>query len=230
MKNNRNSIVIGLIMMVCLASCIIKQAPQDYIPMYEDRNHSTEIYYWSNNGLGNSPYWGYYTGFYYYYGIPHYYPWWYYYQCNPPHNHYTHTHVYVQCNDGYYVYGPPNRKFNNSKPSVMFDLHYEAAVKPITNKSKTNVFPSSWKPSNPTGNNKTQNNDNRIYAKPSTQYNTPPTINNGNKNRVNRPTPPKVNRPTHPKVNRPIPPKVNTTKTNVGNRGKINKSTTNRKK
>ena len=64
--------------------------------------------------------------------------------------------------------------------------------------------------------------DNRIYAKPSTQYNTPPTINNGNKNRVNRPTP--------PKVNRPIPPKVNTTKTNVGNRGKINKSTTNRKK
>ena len=73
MKNNRNSIVIGLIMVVCLASCIIKQAPQDYIPMYEDRNHSTEIYYWSNNGLGNSPYWGYYTGF-YYYGIPHYYP------------------------------------------------------------------------------------------------------------------------------------------------------------
>ena len=172
-------IIMGIIIMSLLTSCYVTSYIPD--PIYEDRPHTTEVYY---NGI--DIYWGYHTGFYYYYGTPHYYPWWYYYQAIPPHHHHTHTHVYVNCDNGYYVYGHRGSKFNNSNGG-----NYVATIKPRTNRSKTNVFPHNWKSSNSTRT--TKNNDNRIYVKPNTQHNTSPVIIKNNNTNTNRSNNTKVN-------------------------------------
>ena len=96
-----------LILLLLLCSCTLTSYVVD--PIYEDHPYTTEVYY---NGV--DVYFGYYSGFYYYYGAPHFYPWWYYYQFIPPYNFHTHTHVYVQCNNGYYVYRHRGPTFNNN--------------------------------------------------------------------------------------------------------------------
>ena len=160
----------------CLCSCSVTYVVDDTI--YEDRPHSTEIYYWNDSELGGTPYWGYYSGFYYYYGKPHWYPWWYYYQVIPAYYYHVHTHVHIHCDNGYYVYGHRGSKFNNSKGG-----NYVATIKQRNNRSKTNVFPRDWKSNNSTRNTKIQNNDNRIYVKPNENFNiNKNTIKNNNKN------------------------------------------------
>tara|TARA_R110001592_G_scaffold362280_1_gene675605 strand:+ start:1532 stop:2200 length:669 start_codon:yes stop_codon:yes gene_type:complete len=74
----------------------------------EKREHSTQLYYYDN-----LPYWGFYNSYYYYYGVPHMYPWWYYYTLIPHYNYNVSTHVYISCNNGYYVSRPRGPKFNN---------------------------------------------------------------------------------------------------------------------
>ncbi len=79
------------------------------------QNHSTEIYYYNQ-----LPYWGFYSGYYYYYGVPHYYPWWYYYSLRPHYTYSVNTHVYVHCDNGYYISKPRGPKFNNGKKRHIF--------------------------------------------------------------------------------------------------------------
>tara|TARA_R110000787_G_scaffold207508_2_gene317537 strand:- start:105 stop:827 length:723 start_codon:yes stop_codon:yes gene_type:complete len=208
------SFVKGLLLGYIICSLVSCTVTYEYAntPIYEDREHSTELYFWTDNELGGSPYWGYYTGFYYYYGTPHYYPWWYYYQAIPPHHHHTHTHVYVNCDNGYYVYGHRGNMFNNTNGG-----NYIATTKPRTNRTKTNVFPYTWKSSNSSIN--VKQNDNRIYVKPNTQHNTTPVIiknNNTNTNRSNVNTNRSNTKPNKNQNNTRINNKV--TKTN-----KINK-------
>ena len=76
----------------------------------ETQEHSKEVYYYND-----LPYWGLYSGYYYYYGVPHYYPWWYYYSLRPHYTYSINTHVYIHCDNGYYVSKPRGPKFNNSK-------------------------------------------------------------------------------------------------------------------
>jgi len=162
-----------LIIVLFLSSCSLTSTY--YVdPVYEDHPHSTEIYY---NGI--DVYWGYHTGFYYYYGTPHFYPWWYYYQFIPPYHYYTHSHVHVHCDNGYYVYGHRGPTLNNN---VAKD--FTPTIKVRNNKDKSFVFPRDWKSSNSTRINKQSNIDyNRIInINPST--NIKPiknnTINKGN--------------------------------------------------
>jgi hypothetical protein len=190
-----------------LCSCSVTYVLED--PIYEDRDHSTEIYYYSDTELGGlNPYWGYHTGFYYYYGTPHYYPWWYYYQVIPPYHWHSHTHVHVQCDNGYYVYGHRGNKFNNHLSGT-----YIATIKPRTNRSKTHVFPYNWKSSNSTRNTKIQNNDNRIYVKPNTQHNTSPVIIKNNNTNINRSNNTKVNTKVNTNKNKSNPRINNKVKT-----------------
>ena len=126
-----------LFILLFLSSCSLTSTY--YIdPVYEDHPHTTEVYFY-----GTDVYFGYYSGFYYYYGVPHFYPWWYYYQFIAPYHFYTHTHVYVQCDNGYYVYGHRGPTLNNN---VARD--FIPTIKPKNNVDKSYVFPRDWKSSN----------------------------------------------------------------------------------
>jgi len=139
-----------LLLLLLLCGCTLTQYTVD--PIYEDHTHTTEVYY--NN---MDVYFGYYSGFYYYYGIPHYYPWWYYYQFTPPHHYHTHTHIYVHCDNGHYVYGHRGPTLNNN---VAKD--FRPTIKVKNNKDKSFVFPRDWKSSNSTRINKQNYNINKI--------------------------------------------------------------------
>ena len=132
------AIIMIAILSIILSGCYVTAYTPD--PIYEDHPHSTEIYYY-----GTAVYFGYYSGFYYYYGVPHFYPWWYYYQFIPPHHFHTHSHVYVHCDNGHYVYGHRGPTLNNN---VAKDFRPNIKVK--TNKDKSFVFPRDWKSKNST--------------------------------------------------------------------------------
>ena len=168
-----------LCLILFLSSCSLTSYYID--PIYEDRPHSTELYY---NGL--DLYFGFDSGFYYYYGIPHFYPWWYYYQFIPPYHYHIHSHVHVHCDNGHYVYGHRGPTLNNN---VAKD--FTPTIKVRNNKDKSFVFPRDWKSSNSTRLNKQNNINNidynRIFninpqtnIKPINKNNTNNTINKGN--------------------------------------------------
>tara|TARA_B100000287_G_scaffold334242_1_gene319483 strand:+ start:294 stop:857 length:564 start_codon:yes stop_codon:yes gene_type:complete len=149
-------LIIGIIF---LSGCYI--TGYTYDPIYEDRPHSTEVYYWNDSELGGSPYWGYWGGFYYYYGTPHFYPWWYYYQFIPPTYYNSTTHITIICDSGYYVYGHRGPLFHNIGPSCPINRgKFTPTIKLNNNKDKSFVFPRDWKSSNSTRINK--HNDNKI--------------------------------------------------------------------
>ena len=166
-----------LILVLFLSSCSLTSTY--YVdPVYEDHPHTTEVYYY-----GTDVYFGYHSGFYYYYGVPHFYPWWYYYQFIPPYNFYTHTHIYVQCDNGYYVYGHRGPLFHNIGPDCPNNQgKFIPKVKPKNKIDKSFVFPRDWKSNNSTRDNKQNNvkyNINKI------NYNRTFNLNNSNVNKTN---------------------------------------------
>ena len=153
-----------LFILLFLNSCTLTQYAYD--PIYEDHPHTTEVYY---NGI--DIYFGYYSGFYYYYGVPHFYPWWYYYQFIPPYYFHTHTHVYVQCDNGYYVYGHRGPLFHNVGPSCKINNgKFIPSVKYKNKNDKSFVFPRDWKSHNSTKNTKQDNWWNKVNIN-KTDYN-----------------------------------------------------------
>jgi hypothetical protein len=143
-------------------------------------SHSSITYYQGN------VYWGWVDGYYYYYGVPHYYPWYYYYTMLPPYAYHINTHVYINCNNGYFVYyGHRKKKFDNSKSG-----HFNTTVKVknsranINNKPSTHVCGYSCN-DDCFGNNKNRNDNNKIYITPNRNHNTNPNKNTVNKNRNN---------------------------------------------
>ena len=143
-------IIMVMIILTALSGCTLTTYAVD--PIYEDHPHTTEVYY-----NGTDIYFGYYSGFYYYYGIPHYYPWWYYYQFIPPHHYYTHTHIHVHCDNGYFVYGQRGPTVNNN-----IAKDFRPTIKVKNNKDKSFVFPRDWKSNNSTRQNKVNYNINKI--------------------------------------------------------------------
>jgi len=165
----------ALTMLTVMTGCYVTSYTPD--PIYEDRPHSTELYY---NGL--DLYFGFDSGFYYYYGIPHFYPWWYYYQFIPPYHYHIHSHVHVHCDNGHYVYGHRGPTLNNN---VIRD--FKPTIKPKNNIDKSFVFPRDWKSSNSTRINKQNNINNIDYNRIfniNPQTNIKP-INKNNKNNTN---------------------------------------------
>jgi len=178
-------IIMILIILTALSGCTLTTYAVD--PVYEDHPHTTEIYY-----NGTDIYFGYYSGFYYYYGIPHFYPWWYYYQFIPPHHYYTHTHIHVHCDNGYYVYGHRGPLFHNIGPDCPTNQgRFVPTIKPKNNKDKSFVFPRDWKSSNSTRINKNTNinkiNYNRTFNQ-SVNTNTKPNNRPIKPNRSNKST------------------------------------------
>jgi len=174
-----------LLLLIFLSGCALTTYTVD--PIYEDHPHTTEVYY---NGV--DIYFGYHSGFYYYYGVPHFYPWWYYYQFIPPYHFYTHTHVHVYCDNGYYVYGHRGPLFHNDGPNCPTNQgKFVPTIKPKNNKDKSFVFPRDWKSSNSTRINKHNNkiNYNRTFnlnnSNVNKTNNKPNNIINSNKNRSN---------------------------------------------
>ena len=171
----------ALTMLTVMTGCYVTSYTPD--PIYEDRPHSTELYY---NGL--DLYFGFDSGFYYYYGIPHFYPWWYYYQFIPPYHYHTHSHVHVHCDNGHYVYGHRGPTLNNN---VAKD--FTPTIKVRNNKDKSFVFPRDWKSSNSTRINKqndikyniNKTNYNRTFNI-NQSSNNKPVINNNKPNRNNK--------------------------------------------
>ena len=166
-------IYISLILIV-FGGCSITSYHPD--PIYEDHPHTTEVYFY-----GTDVYFGYHSGF--YYGVPHFYPWWYYYQFIPPYHFYTHTHVYVQCDNGHYVYGHRGPLFHNVGPDCPNNQgKFIPTIKPRNDIDKSFVFPRDWKSSNSTRTNKQNNvkyNINKI------NYNRTFNINQSSNNRSN---------------------------------------------
>ena len=129
-----------VLIMLFLTSCsgtyyVVEQPYED--PHYE---HTTQVYYYND-----LPYWGMYNNYYYYYGIPHTYPWWYYYTLMPHYTYSVHTHVFIHCDNGYYVSKPRGAKFNNRtnrvyKPNRTV-IKSNRPNRPIikTNTNRTNV-------------------------------------------------------------------------------------------
>ena len=164
--------LIKILSLLLLSSCSLTSYYVD--PIYEDHQHTTEVYWYTDYEVGGSPYFGYWGNFYYYYGIPHFYPWWYYYQFIPPYHYYTHSHIHVHCDNGHYVYGHRGPTLNNN---VAKD--FRPTIKVKNNKDKSFVFPRDWKSSNSTRTNKQNNvkyNINKI------NYNRTFNLNNSNKN------------------------------------------------
>ena len=158
-------------MLLFLSSCSLTSYYVD--PIYEDHPHTTEIYFY-----GTDVYFGYHSGFYYYYGVPHFYPWWYYYQFIPPHHFHTHTHIYVHCSDGHYVYGHRGPTINNN---VARD--FTPTIKIKNSNDKSFVFPRNWKSSNSTRVNK----QNELKYNISKQnYNRTFNLNNSNTKNSNK--------------------------------------------
>jgi len=168
------SLIKIIFLLLFLSSCSLTSTY--YVdPVYEDHPHTTEVYFY-----GTSVYFGYHSGFYYYYGVPHFYPWWYYYQFIPPYHFYTHTHVYVHCSDGHYVYGHRGPTLNNN---VARD--FTPTIKIRNNKDKSFVFPRNWKSSNSTRINK-QSNINRIDYNRIFNINPQTNIRPINNNKINK--------------------------------------------
>ena len=183
--------VSALILMSLLTGCVGTYYVVD--PIYEDHPHTTEIYY---NGV--DIYFGYHSGFYYYYGKPHFYPWWYYYQFIPPYYYHTHTHIYIQCEPGNYVYGHRGPLFHNVGPDCPNNQgRFIPTIKSKNNKDKSFVFSRDWKSSNSTRINKQTNiNYNTNKIKHNNSFNINRSKNNTTKsNRPNRSTKPNKKRP-----------------------------------
>ena len=175
--------LIKILSLLLLSSCSLTSYYVD--PIYEDHQHTTEVYWYTDYEIGGSPYFGYWGNFYYYYGIPHFYPWWYYYQFIPPYHYYTHSHIHVYCDNGHYVYGHRGPTLNNN---VAKD--FRPTIKVKNNKDKSFVFPRDWKSSNSTRTNKQNNikyninktNYNRTFNI-NQSINNKPVINNNKPNR-----------------------------------------------
>ena len=161
-----------LILLLLLCRCTLTTYAVD--PIYKDHPHTTEVYY-----NGTDIYFGYYSGFYYYYGIPHYYPWWYYYQFIPPHHYYTHTHIHVHCDNGYFVYGHRGPTVNNN-----IAKDFRPTIKVKNNKDKSFVFPRDWKSNNSTRQNKVNYNINKINY--NRTFNNKIKVNNNGSKRPNQ--------------------------------------------
>ena len=179
-------IIMGIIIMSILSGCYVTTGSSWYNdPIYETSytNVNHDLYYWNGN-----IYYGYYSGFYYYYGVPHYYQWWYYYSYQPAFNYYAHTHIYVQCGNGYYVYGHRGKKFNNKKSTTFKPQN--TLVKSNKINSKTN--PKNNYNSRPTNNNvninkNNRNNSNKVNINKNNRNNTNKTnINKNNRNNTNK--------------------------------------------
>ncbi len=190
----RVTVAFLLTTLIMLTGCGLTYTYVD--PIYEDRPHTTEVYWYTDYEVGGSPYFGYWSGFYYYYGIPHYYPWWYYYQFIPPHHYHTHSHIHVHCDNGYYVYGHRGPLFHNIGPDCPTNQgKFVPTIKPKNNKDKSFVFPTDWKSSNSTRinkqNNKVNYNTNKINynrtfnSNVNKTNNKPNNIRNSNTNRSN---------------------------------------------
>ena len=168
-----------LFFVLFLSSCTLTSYVYD--PIYEDDQHTTEVYWVTDYEIGGTPYFGYWEGFWFYYGIPHYYPWWYYYQFIPPYHYHKYTHVHIHCNNGYYVhYGHRKNLFNNKDGG-----EYKASISLKTKDIKTNTFPINWKSNNSTRINKQNNDINKINIKPNVNRNINKNIRNNNKIKVN---------------------------------------------
>jgi len=123
-------IIMGIIIMSLLTSCYVTSYIPD--PIYEDRPHTTEVYY---NGI--DIYWGYHSGFYYYYGTPHFYPWWNYYNTCPPSHYNTTTHVVINRPVNKPTHRPnrPNRQptINKIDYDRIFNINPQTNIRPTNN-------------------------------------------------------------------------------------------------
>ena len=191
-----------------LSSCGLTQ--YNYDPIYEDHQHTTEVYWHTDYEIGGTPYFGYWDNFYYYYGVPHFYPWWYYYQFIPPYHYYINTHIIIMIESGYYVYGHRGPKFHNIGPNCPTNKgKFTPTVKLRGKNDKSIVFPRNWKSSNSTRDNKQNNikyninkiNYNRTFnINQSSKTNKSNNIINSHKNRSNNN---KVNRPNRSNKKKP---------------------------
>ena len=191
-----------------LSSCGLTQ--YNYDPIYEDHQHTTEVYWHTDYEIGGTPYFGYWDNFYYYYGVPHFYPWWYYYQFIPPYHYYINTHIIITIESGYYVYGHRGPKFHNIGPNCPTNKgKFTPTVKLRGKNDKSIVFPRNWKSSNSTRDNKQNNikyninkiNYNRTFnINQSSKTNKSNNIINSHKNRSNNN---KVNRPNRSNKKKP---------------------------
>jgi hypothetical protein len=147
----------------------------------ETQEHSTEVYY--HNEL---PYWGFYSGYYYYYGVPHYYPWWYYYTLRPHYTYGIHTHVYIHCNNGYYVSKPRGTRFNNGKNRT-YKPNKTITVKSNRNNNRTIIKTNKNRTNIKVNTNRTniKTNTNRNNIKINKNSNIKNNLNRSNKNRTN---------------------------------------------
>ena len=171
-----------LFILLFLSSCSLTSTY--YVdPVYEDHPHTTEVYWYTDYELGGTPYFGYWDNFYYYYGVPHFYPWWYYYQFIPPYHYYSHTHIIITIDNGYYVYGHRGPKFHNTGPDCKINHgKFTPTVKLKGTNDKSFVFPRDWKSHNSTRNTKENNWWNKVNMN-KTDYNR--TFNYGNSYKTN---------------------------------------------
>ena len=179
--------IMGLLITFLLGSCALTSYTYD--PIYEDRPHTTEVYWHTDYEIGGTPYFGYWDNFYYYYGVPHFYPWWYYYQFIPPYYYYANTHIIITIESGYYVYGHRGPKFHNIGPDCPTNKgKFTPTIKSKKQNTKSNVFPRDWKSSNSTRTNKQNNikyNINKINYNRTFNFNNTNKSTNSNKNRSN---------------------------------------------
>ena len=207
-------LITGIIIMSLLSGCYIYEgsyySDDIYESSYTSVNH--DLYYWNGN-----IYYGYYSGFYYYYGIPNYYPWWYNYSYQPAFNYYVHTHIYIQCDNGYYVYGHRGKKFNNKKSKNFKPQN--VLVKSNKINSKTNPKNNNYIRSNNTNINKINTNkpnNNKININKSNNNKINNNKSNNKKININKSN--KNNNIRNNNSSRPTYNKSNTTKSNKSNR------------
>ena len=186
-------VIMGIILMVLLSGCYVVSegtyySDPNYKPYYTNAQH--DIYYW-----GDNIYYGYYSGFYYYYGVPHYHPWWHYYIHQPAFNHHTHSHIYVHCDKGNYVYGHRGNRFNNEKggdykPNKVRVKTNKINVNtnPIHNGNKTNVKINTNTRVKITPNTNTKVKTNINYTRPNKTNTNKTNINKSNRNNSTKPT------------------------------------------
>ena len=172
-----------LFILLFLSSCSLTSTY--YVdPIYEDHPHTTEVYWYTDYELGGTPYFGYWNDFYYYYGVPHFYPWWYYYQFIPPYHYYSHTHIIITIDNGYYVYGHRGPKFHNIGPDCKVNHgKFTPTVKLKGTNDKSFVFPRDWKSHNSTKNTKQDNWWNKVNK--NFNYGDSYKINNKHNNTIN---------------------------------------------
>jgi len=163
-----------------------------------------KIHYVPTIGLyhyNDSPYWGYYGGYYYYYGYRHIYPWWYYYNYMPSYYYSVSTHVHCNIGHNGYVYRPRGNWRHNNKKHLTYNSN-QVHTTGINVKGHSNV-PTKWK-----NNVKTNVRTNTHKVNTNKTY-----INKSNTNTI--------------KINKSNTNKIKTNKSN-NNRININKSNNNR--